>query len=161
MSTKSGICRVESGWGLSLRRRYATRLILGHGNRGLEVHGYPQAPLRGARPPWLFKSPHWRPPNLKSHREDVQTPVPANGVRAHQPKATPWETSLQWHSPPCKGGGGFGGLRPFGAPECSDEAAFPGCYPGLICWRALSARRSAGAVGAERRAKSNDANCGF
>jgi hypothetical protein len=28
-----------------------------------------------------------------------------------------WETSLQWHSPPCKGGGSFRGLRPFRAPE--------------------------------------------
>jgi hypothetical protein len=57
----------------------------------------------------------------------------ANGVRAHQPRATPWETSLQWHSPPCKGGRSSRGLRPFRAPECSEGPAFPGCYPGLIC----------------------------
>jgi len=64
----------------------------------------------------------------------------ANGVRAHQPRATPWETSLQWHRPPWKGGGSFRGLRPFRAPECSGGGpGFPGSYPGLICWRASSA----------------------
>ena len=57
----------------------------------------------------------------------------ANGVRAHQPRATPWETGLQWHGPPCKGGGSFRSLRPFRAPECRGGPAFPGCYPGLIC----------------------------
>jgi hypothetical protein len=29
-----------TGSGLSFSRRYATRVISGHGNRGLEVHGY-------------------------------------------------------------------------------------------------------------------------
>ena len=63
----------------------------------------------------------------------------ANGVPAHQPRATPWETGLQWQNPPCKGGGSFRGLRPFRAPERSEGPSFPGCYPGLICWRAFRA----------------------
>jgi hypothetical protein len=63
----------------------------------------------------------------------------ANGVPAYQPRATPWETSPQRHSPPCRGGGSFRGLRPFRAPDCPEEQAFPGCHPGLICWGAFSA----------------------
>jgi hypothetical protein len=63
----------------------------------------------------------------------------ANGVRAYQLRATPWESSLEWHNPPCQGGGSFRGLRPLRAPECSEGPAFPGCYPGRVCRCAFSA----------------------
>jgi len=61
----------------------------------------------------------------------------ANGVRAHQPRATPWETSLQWHRPPWKGGGSFRGLRPFRAPECSGGGAG---FPRELPWADMLAR---------------------
>jgi hypothetical protein len=73
----------------------------------------------------------------------------ANGVRAHQPRLTPWETGLQWHMPPCKGGGNFHDLRPFRAPEHSVGPAFPGCYPGLVCC-ALSAHLDLGDFARQR-----------
>ena len=57
----------------------------------------------------------------------------ANGVPAHQPRATPWETGLQWQNPPCKGGGSFRGLRPFRAPE---SRGFPRALP----WADMLAR---------------------
>ena len=75
----------------------------------------------------------------------------ANGVLAHQPRATPWEAGRQWHSPPCKGGGSFRGLRPFRAPECSDGPAFPsrfGIGTGLVCRRAFSAFACENGLGA-------------
>ena len=112
-----------------LHQHIAIRLVIEAGFHPEEITPHPPllVETRGGRNKLAFDQ-RW---NL-----DI---LHANGVRAHQPRATPWETSFQWHSPPCKGGGSFRGLRPCRAPEFSEGPAFPGCYPGLICRRAFSA----------------------
>jgi hypothetical protein len=94
----------------------------------------------GRSPPSVLAASRFPTPALSRRERNCSLDIlHANGVRARQPRATPWETSLRWHSPPWKGGGNFRGLRPFRAPECSGGPAFPGCCPGLICCRAFSA----------------------
>jgi len=112
-----------------LHQHIAIRLVIEAGFHPEEITPHPPllVETRGGRNKLAFDQ-RW---NL-----DI---LHANGVRAHQPRAAPWETSLRWHSPPCKGGGSSSDLRPFRAPEHSEGLAFPGCYPGLICWRAFSA----------------------
>ncbi len=61
----------------------------------------------------------------------------ANGAQAYQPRATALGKASHNPNPPCKGGSS--GLGPFRAPDCNEGPAFPGFYPGLICWRAFSA----------------------